>query len=383
MRIWRLSVGVLIGVWLIGAGPWPSPARALAQGDLFTVHDISVDATAEDAASARVAALEDGHRQAMATVLARIVPRGDLLALPEIPPDEIAQLVADFTVDEERTSAVRYLAKLTFRFNPESVRQFLGQRDVPFAQARGRPVLVLPVLGTGGGARLWRDPNSWRGTWNERRLDGELIPMILPLGDLDDVGAIDARQALNGNPDRLEALAQRYDVDQVMVAQLRVRGDPAAGRARVEVVARRYGGLSEQRPIVLSYAQQPDETQSGLFRRAADGLVSEIQEAWKADNLLRLADQNRLMVTIPVASLAEWLEVKRRLDDVASVVGSDLAYMTRDSVDLMITYVGSENQLSRALARKDLVLTQDVSQGWWELTLNAALPEPDNQPGIE
>ena len=89
------------------------------------------------------------------------------------------------------------------------------------------------------------------------------------------------------------------------------------------------------------------------------------------------------MVTIPVASLAEWLEVKRRLDDVASVVGSDLAYMTRESVDLMITYVGSENQLSRALARKDLVLTQDVGQGWWQLTLNAALPEPDNQPGIE
>ena len=99
--------------------------------------------------------------------------------------------------------------------------------------------------------------------------------------------------------------------------------------------------------------------------------------------LLRFAEQNRLMVTIPVASLAEWLEVKRRLEDVASVVASDLAYMTRDSVDLMITYVGNENQLSRALARKDLVLTQDRNQGWWKLTLNAALPRPDNQPGVE
>ena len=148
-------------------------------------------------------------------------------------------------------------------------------------------------------------------------------------------------------------------------------------------MARRYGGLAEQRPIVLSYAQQPDERRSGLFKRAADGLVSEIQEAWKADNLLRFADQTHLMVTIPVASLAEWLEVKRRQDDVASVVESDLAYMTRASVDLMITYVGSENQLSRALARKDLVLTQDVSQGWWKLTLNTALPQPDNQPGVE
>ncbi len=383
MRIWRLTVGLLIGAWLIGAGPWPSVPRALAQGDLFTVHDISVDATAEDAASARVAALEDGHRQAMTVLLKRIVPEGDLLALPEIPPDEIAQLVADFAVDEERTSPVRYLAKLTFRFNPDSVRQFLGQRDVPFAQARGRPLVVLPVLGRGGGARLWRDPNPWRDTWNERRLDNELVPIITPLGDLDDVGSIDARQALNGNPDRLNAVAERYDVEQILVAQLRVSGDPAGGWARAEVVGRRYGGLTEQRPIIQSYAQQPGETRSGLFRRAADGLVSEIQEAWKAENLLRFGEQNRLMVTIPVASLAEWLEVKRRLEDVASVVASELAYMTRGSVDLMITYVGSADQLTRALARNDLTLSQDLTQGWWQLTLNAALPPSGGLQGAE
>jgi hypothetical protein len=382
MRIWRLTVGVLVGLWLFG-GPWPAARLALAQGDLFTVHDISVDATAEDAASARVAALEDGHRQAMEMLLARIVPQDELLALPEILPNEIAQLVGDFTVDEERTSDVRYLATLTFRFNAESVRQFLGQRDVPFAQARGAPILVLPVMGTGGGAELWRDPNPWRDTWNARRLDGELIPIVLPLGDLDDLGAIDARRAVNGDRDGLETMMQRYGVEQVLVAQLRLIGDPAAGWATAEVVARLYGGPAENRPLVLSFNQEPEEEQGGLFRRAADGVVSEIQETWKVDNLLRFGEQNRLMVTIPVASLAEWLEVKRRLEDIASVVGSELAYMTRASVELMITYVGSEEQLTRALARKDLVLTRDRTQGWRHLMLDAPLPQSDSEPGVE
>jgi hypothetical protein len=382
MRIWRLTVGVLVGLWLFG-GLWPAARLALAQGDLFTVHDISVDATAEDAASARVAALEDGHRQAMEMLLARIVPQDELLALPEILPNEIAQLVGDFTVDEERTSDVRYLATLTFRFNAESVRQFLGQRDVPFAQARGAPILVLPVMGTGGGAELWRDPNPWRDTWNARRLDGELIPIVLPLGDLDDLGAIDARRAVNGDRDGLETMMQRYGVEQVLVAQLRLIGDPAAGWATAEVVARLFGGPAENRPLVLSFNQEPEEEQGGLFRRAADGVVSEIQETWKVDNLLRFGEQNRLMVTIPVASLAEWLEVKRRLEDIASVVGSELAYMTRASVELMITYVGSEEQLTRALARKDLVLTRDRTQGWRHLMLDAPLPQSDSEPGVE
>ena len=113
------------------------------------------------------------------------------------------------------------------------------------------------------------------------------------------------------------------------------------------------------------------------------GVVAALQEPWKAENLLRFAEHNRLMVTIPVSSLSEWLEVKRRLDDVASVVESDLAYMTRDSVDLMITYIGSPEQLTRALARTELMLSQDLTQGWWQLTLNAELPPPVSRQGVE
>ena len=291
MRICRLVLGLLLGAWLAG-GPWQGQT-ALAQGDLFTVYDIPVDATAEDAASARVAALEDGHRVAMNELLERIVPETSRLSLPEFTPEEIAQLVQDFSVADERTSPVRYLAKLTFRFNAEAVRQFLGQRDAPFAQTRGEPVLVLPVLGSGGRARLWRDPNPWRDAWNERRLDGELIPLILPLGDLDDVGEINARHALNGQPDRVQAMARRYGVNEVMVSQLRLRGNPVGGRARAEVVARRYGGLSEQRPIILSFAQEPNELPTSLYRRVVRGVVAALQEPWKSENLLRFAEQNR------------------------------------------------------------------------------------------
>ena len=105
MRIWRLISGLVLVAWLVG-GPWPGQS-ARAEADLFTVYDIPVDATAEDAASARVAALEDGHRAAMTELLERIVPETPRLALVEFTPEEIAQLVQDFSVADERTSSVR------------------------------------------------------------------------------------------------------------------------------------------------------------------------------------------------------------------------------------------------------------------------------------
>ena len=55
-----------------------------------------------------------------------------------------------------------------------------------------------------------------------------------------------------------------------------------------------------------------------------------------------------------------------------TVVDSELAYMTRSSVDLKITYVGGQDQLTRALAQQELRLTQDLNEGWWRLDLASA-----------
>lgn len=384
MRIRRISQGLSAALVVLGLGLGPGlgllPGTAWAQGDLYTVQDISVDVTDEDAASARVAALESGHRQALAILLTRIAPAQEVLALPELSAEEITEMVQEFSVANERTSNVRYLAELTFRFNPDAVRQYLGNNDIPFAELRSEPLLVLPVFGGRRSALLWRNPNPWRLVWAGRRLDNELVPMIVPLGDLEDIATIDGLQALDVNADRLEAIARRYDARQVLIAQLVLSGSVDRGQARAEVFARRYGGTEQRRPVFLSFNQGAEEGRDDFLSRVADGLIAEVRDQWKIANLRRFGEQNRLLVTVPVSSLAEWLEVKQRLADVAAVVDSHLAYMTRESVDLLITYVGNEDQLTRALAQKDLTLTPDVNQGWWELSLNTALPPATGQP---
>jgi len=384
MRIRHLSEGFSAGLLVLGLalglGLGLLPRAAWAEGDLYTVQGISVDVTDEDAASARVAALESGHRQALAILLARIAPTGEVLALPELSAEEITEMVQEFSVANERTSNVRYLADLTFRFNPDGVRQYLGNNDIPFAELRSEPLLVLPVFGGRRSALLWRNPNPWRLVWAGRQLDNELVPMIVPLGDLEDIATIDALQALDMSSDRLEAIGRRYDARQVLIAQLVLSGSVDSGQARAEVFARRYGGREDRRPVFLSFNQGAEEGRDDFLSRVANGLVAEVRDQWKIANLRRFGEQNRLLVTVPVSSLGEWLEVKQRLADVAAVVDSHLAYMTRESVDLLITYVGSEDQLTRALAQKDLTLTPDVNQGWWELSLNAALPPATGQP---
>ena len=76
----------------------------------------------------------------------------------------------------------------------------------------GPPVLVLPVLTSGGKNLLFEDGNTWLAAWNQHRPADGVVRLVLPLGDAADVAAISGDEALAGNSAKLQALATRYGV---------------------------------------------------------------------------------------------------------------------------------------------------------------------------
>ena len=87
--------------------------------DVFEVRDVAVDVTAETATKARELALIEGRKLAFRRLLERLTLRIEHQGLPDLGAEEIAAYVNDFSVAEEKTSAVRYLARLNFRFKHE------------------------------------------------------------------------------------------------------------------------------------------------------------------------------------------------------------------------------------------------------------------------
>jgi hypothetical protein len=143
---------VALGLALVPVGP------AAAQDDVFAVGGVEVDATAGNAAEAREAAIAQGHVLAMGRLMERLVLQADLSRVPILRSGELVNMVRDFSVAEERSSEVRYLADLTFRFKPVEVRSFLRRNKIRFAETRSKPVLVLPLYSDGGEIGLWREP---------------------------------------------------------------------------------------------------------------------------------------------------------------------------------------------------------------------------------
>jgi hypothetical protein len=345
------------GLLLVLGVPAAVPAGAAAVGDPFAVAGVAVDATAATASAARDAALADGQRKAFRTLLERLTAPADYPRLPHPSDAEIAPLVAGFQVQEERTSAVRYLATLTYSFRPNAVRALLRGAGIPFAETASRPVLVVPVLRLGTGAPLLWDPgNVWRRSWLDKPPPTGLVPVVVPAGDPADLAALPAAPADNASPAALAPLLQRYDAGEAVVAEA------ALDAAGVQVTLRRPGVAD---PLFNErIAQTGAESQSDLLRRASLRVVQELEARWKQETAVSAqSDGGGLVVHAPLSSLEDWLELRRRLTASGFVQGIALKSLSRREAVVGLSFAGDANQLKLVLAQRQLAL-EETPDGW-------------------
>lgn len=348
----------------------PAAAQQRTDFPAYTVPDVKVDRTAATAAAARDAALLEGQRVALRRLLERLTPRSEQRRLPNLSDARIGDLIENLEVQEERSSTVRYIASLTFRFRPDEIRTLLRNAGVPFAETVAKPYLVLPVLRREGLTLLWDDTNTWRAAWGRVPQNDGLAPLVLPRGDLGDISDINAEQALRGENARLRALVVRYGVNGVLVADATF--DPSGARPALQVSVSRYSGIIPEQTIVESYTAAENEDEPALMLRAATSIARMLEDQWKNEQLLQFGREEKLTVAVGYDDVKDWVAIQRRFAELTMIRRSDVVSVTRHEAIVDLTYIGDENQLRLALAQRDLELapvTVAGSSASWRISL--------------
>ncbi len=362
----RLSAAALLALLFAILSAPPSGSAWAQAMDVFEVKRVDVDVTAETAAKARDQAMAQGQVVAFRRLLERLVVRVDYGYLPDLSRDEINPYLSDFSVAEEKTSSVRYLAKLDFRFKGGEVRRLLTNFAVSFAETPSKPVLVLPVFETAGTKLLFDDPNPWREAWADRPIRDSLVPTLLPVGDLQDIAIIGAEQALAGDRQRLIEIVKRYGAGDALVAHAIQRLDEF-GRPVLEVFVTRYGSTLDDHTVSEVFLSVEGESFEGLMRRAALELTLRVEDNWKMDNLLQVGQRSVVAATVRIGGLKDWLQVRKLLDGVAVINSVELVLLSRDEARINIHYIGAPEQLALALEQKDISLLREGDE--WILGL--------------
>lgn len=356
---------VFFMAWFCGLAALLGSVQA---ADVFAVEDVAVDATAESAAAARERGMTSAQQTALNRLFDRMVPRDRRASVPRPTAAEIGDLVRDFAVNGEKTSAVRYLANLSVRFRPDDIRALLRSAGAPFAETMSKPVVVLPLLKSGADPQLWEETNPWRQAWATLDRDG-LVPFVVPVGDLEDVVAIDAERAQAGDRKALAAIADRYKAGSVIVATAEPRAQNGRTTA-VQITAARFTVPGGDDSTVVNTVSADSQDGDAVWQRAAASMAEGIEETWKRANLIRFDSERSLVATVRLNALSDLVEVRKRLSGVSFLRSYDVVYLARDAAQFRLNFFGDERQLATALAQSDLTLEQDAAD--WILRRSGA-----------
>ena len=185
---------------------------------------------------------------------------------------------------------MRYIADYTFHFRADALRKTLQAAGIAIVEpgtteasgtpnagdAGAKPVVVLPVYQTGTQAVLWEDPNPWRQAWAQRAAGAGSAKLLVPMGDVGDVRAIDAETARAGDAAALGAIAGKYAADEVLLVlavQRAANGEKPGG---LDVTVRRYKSGRSVDVHSDSVDANPAEGSDALCARAAAQIAADI-----------------------------------------------------------------------------------------------------------
>lgn len=194
------------------------------------VTGIKVDVTGKNAQEARYAGWRMAQRQGFKVLWAKTHNRPASEA-PTVPDSTLDGLVSSIVVQTEEIGPTRYIAELGVLFDRARSSELLGLGG---NVRRSVPMLLIPVLVTGGTATTVELRNPWQRAWAEFRASESPIDYVRVTGTGIDPLLVNAGQVERPGRGWWRNIIDLYGAADVVVAQVQFQraypGGPASAR---------------------------------------------------------------------------------------------------------------------------------------------------------
>lgn len=352
---WR---GFLAALLFLVSGVLEVMAAGPVETNIFAVQGVPVDVTSTDATSARNQALMDVQVKAFFMLIERLGSPEIAAELAKLKADEIAAYLKSLSIEQESSSPGRYIGTFTVRFLPTKIHSLLSGYGVRVPTRQAPPILVLPVFREPSGSKLWED-NLWRKAWLDLRAEQALVPIIIPIGDLEDTETLTEEDALNGDPIKLEAIRRRYGASSLVVAV----AEPAEGGGIHAVISgtTALGKVTFDKTYIAESAK-PEDSAALATQRFHAVMI----EKYKEDEAVLAQNPGEplsIAVSVPFGSPTEWNGIRSRILSTPNVIGVDVATLSAEGAVIRLMYADDLPMLQDNMLRTGLALSQ-IGQSW-------------------
>ncbi len=321
----RATAGVLVFA-LLWAATGFLPARAERAGDLFAV-TVPANPLNTGSAEAQTAAFQEGLKR----VLVRLTgsdTAGEQVLL-RAPPADPGALVQQFRRDDS--------GGLWVRFDGAAVRRLVEAAGMP-VWGENRPLTVVWLTYDGGGGQRTllvagnsEGPAAALRTGLLAAAADHAVPIVLPLGDLQDIAAAKATETPGETGGALSGISQRYRAEAILLGQVQQFSTEAQQVSWTLV-------LGEER---LQWQGSLADGPHGLAERLAERLA--VAAVTAGGGTLRLAVGG-------IGSLDQYGLVLGHLRGLDAVASAGVIAADGDVLVFEVQLRGSRAQLERALS---------------------------------
>ena len=320
------------------------PAAA-QDSSLYTVSGVHVDATGSSTTEALNAAIAQGRSKAFQILYRRLTRQLDWGRQPALDAAGLLRISRGYNLANERRSTTRYVADVTYMFNPEAVARTLRAAQIAFSQTAAKRILVIPM-----------SPAAGHGPWAQALLAPAFRDSAVPFSLLaaEDDAALAALNFDAATWNDVSAVAVKNHVTEVGLVQV------VGANGKLTVNIRRLG-VGEQ-PAKTSVDVPLLQTVGATYPAAAQAAVRAIEDMWKTRSAIDFSQRGRLTADVRIASLAQWSEIQTALASVSNVTGMTVTAIDTSYARITIAYLGGVDQLREACTGAGLSLTNRGGQ---------------------
>ena len=331
-----------------------TPQSAVADSP-FTVTGVHVDASGASVAEARNSAVAAGRPTAWQLLFHRLTRQQDWARQPVLDDGQLQKLITTYYPSNERRSTRRYVADMTYVFNPDAVARLLQSSGIPYTATVAKRVLVIPM------APGYSRGSTWTTALANPRFANSVVPFTVPIGDAQDMNALAGLSFEAASWANVEPVASRVHASEVVLIQALTAGN------KVTINLRRLG--MGEIPTKISVDVPLIQNAQATYPSAADAAVQAIGDLWKSHAAVDFNQKGNLVVDVRVGSLSQFADFQTALAAVPNVAGVTVLAMDIGEARLSLTYLGTSDQLHEALAQAGFVLVN--KGGTWQLSQGA------------
>ena len=310
--------------------------------------DINVDVTADNAAKARDIAMTQANRQALMSISANFTNKEGLEVLNRLTDEQLLNFIKETTVLEEKTSNVRYMAKLRISANDEILRQYLQEKNVPLVISSAAHILIIPIYRetANSPALLWEKENIWRTIWEQNPPTIGSI-QFSTLKQTDAMLLNNAQEALSLNPYIYKQLLASNNGNDVYIVEAYFTNETTL---TISIITPQTG----KRQIFSVSGPHNNE----LFKQASVETALRLSDQQKGRSVVTSNTIDSITVLYKYNNLASWLKNEKKISAVTAVRDIEINAIGNGRIQFKIHFIGDFNILQNALQAKNLQLTR-------------------------